>query len=203
MKCLIVVNAYIKNKSQIMQAERIAVELKLLGAECEICKNVALAEIVNGNIVAPEYDCCVFLDKDKAAARLLEKSGIRLFNSAAAVEVCDDKMLTHIALANCGVPMPDSIYAPLCYYADAKILHEFLNKVETLGYPLVAKTCYGSLGGGVFLVGNRAELEDFEAKYKTIAHFYQRFTGKGGEDIRAIVIGGENLFALCAEETKT
>ena len=196
MKCLIVVNAYIKNKSQIMQAERIAEELKRLGAECEIRKNIALAEIVNGNIVAPEYDCCIFLDKDKAAARLLEKSGIRLFNSAAAVEVCDDKMLTHIALANCGVPMPDSIYASLCYYADAEISHEYLNKVEKFGYPLVAKTCYGSLGGGVFLIRNRAELEAFEAKNKLIAHFYQKFTGKGGEDIRAIVIGGKFVCAM-------
>ncbi|MDE6105160.1 MAG: RimK family alpha-L-glutamate ligase, partial [Clostridia bacterium] len=196
MKCLIVVNAYIKNKSQIMQSKRITEELKLLGAECEIRKNIALAEIVNGNIVAPEYDCCVFLDKDKAAARLLEKSGLRLFNSAAAVEVCDDKILTHIALANCGVPMPDSIYAPLCYYADAEISHELLNKVEKLGYPLVAKTCYGSLGGGVFLISSRTVLEAFEDKNKLTAHFYQRFTGKGGQDIRAIVIGGKFVCAM-------
>lgn len=196
MKCLIVINAYIKNKSQIMQAERIAEELKRFGIECDIRKNIDLAEIVNGNIIALKYDCCVFLDKDKAAARLLEKSGIRLFNSAAAVEVCDDKMLTHIALANCDVPMPDSIYAPLCYYADAEISHEFLNKVERLGYPLVAKTCYGSLGGGVFLISNRNELEAFEAKNKLTAHFYQKFTGKGGEDIRAIVIGGKFVCAM-------
>ncbi|MDE6613024.1 MAG: RimK family alpha-L-glutamate ligase, partial [Clostridia bacterium] len=202
MKCLIVVNAYIKNKSQIMQAERIAEELRSLGAECKICKNVALAEIVNGNIIAPDYDCCVFLDKDKAAARLLEKSGIRLFNNAAAVEVCDDKMLTHIALSNGGILMPDCIYAPLCYYADASVLKEFLNRVEKLGYPLVAKTCYGSLGGGVFLINDRTELDAFEKTNKLTAHFYQKFIGNGGEDIRVIVIGGKFVCAMRRKNEK-
>ena len=44
MNCKIVVNAYIRNKSQIKQAERLAEELTLLGADCEIIKNVSLAE---------------------------------------------------------------------------------------------------------------------------------------------------------------
>ncbi|MDE5722258.1 MAG: RimK family alpha-L-glutamate ligase [Clostridia bacterium] len=202
MKCLIVVNAYIKNKSQIMQAERIAEELKRLGAECEIRKNIALAEIVKGNIIAPKYECCVFLDKDKAAARLLEKSGIRLFNNAAAVEMCDDKMLTHIALSNGGIPMPDCIYAPLCYYADASLSVEFLNRVEKLGYPLIAKTCYGSLGSGVFLINDHTELEAFEKSNKLAAHFYQKFIGCGGEDIRVIVIGGKVICAMRRKNEK-
>lgn len=196
MKCVIVVNAYIKNKSQIMQAERICEELRLLGAQCEILKNFNLAEIKDGKIIAPEADCWVFLDKDKAAARLLEKSGIRLFNSAEAIEICDDKMLTHIALANCNIPTPDSVYAPLCYYADAEIPLDFLDKVEKLGFPLVAKNCFGSLGNGVFLIKSRAELEDFEKKNKLTAHFYQKFIGRGGEDIRAIVIGGKFVCAM-------
>ena len=196
MKCIIVVNAYIKNKSQIMQAERICDELQLLGAQCEILKNFSLAEIKDGKIIAPEADCCVFLDKDKAAARLLEKSGIRLFNCAEAIEICDDKMLTHITLANCNITMPYSVYAPLCYYADAEVPSEFLDKVEKLGFPLVAKNCFGSLGNGVFLIKCRAELEDFEKKNKLTAHFYQKFIGRGGEDIRAIVIGGKLVCAM-------
>lgn len=197
MKCIIVVNAYIKNNSQIMQANRIAEELALLGVKCEIVKNINLAEIRDGKTVSEKYDCCVFLDKDKAAARLLEKCGIKLYNNSAAIEVCDDKVLTHIALSNCGIPMPDCIYAPLCYYNDAEIPETFLSGVyEKLGFPLVAKKCYGSLGSGVFLIKNMQELRAFEEENKLTEHFYQKFIGNGGEDIRVIVIGGKYVCAM-------
>ena len=197
MKGIVVVNAFIKNKSQIMQAERIVEELFLLGAECEIRKNIGLAEIKSGKTVAESYDFCVFLDKDKSTARLLEKCGVKLFNSAEAIEVCDDKMLTHIALSDCGIAMPDCINAPLCYYEDAEISEEFIGNIgDKLGYPLVAKKCYGSLGAGVFLIKNKAELIGFERLNKLTAHFYQKFIGSGGEDIRVIVIGGKYVCAM-------
>ena len=196
MNCLIAVNAYIKNKSQMMQAERISQELRLLGARCEIAKNLNLVAIKQGETVARDFDCCVFLDKDRAAARLLEKHGIRLFNSASAIEACDDKMLTHIALANLNIPMPDTIYAPLCYYEDAKIPSEFLERVAGLGFSLVAKQCFGSLGGGVFLIKTFDELEDYENRNKLTAHFYQKFIGCDGTDIRVIVIGGKFICAM-------
>ena len=196
MKIIIAINAYIKNRSQLLQAQRIAEELKLLGADCEILKNINLAKIYNGNVSAVSADVCVFLDKDKAAARLLEKSGVRLINKAQAMEICDDKMLTHVALTNVGIPMPDSIYAPLCYYGDAEISGDFLKSVEELGYPLVAKMCYGSLGAGVFLIGSYTELADYENRNKLAAHFYQKFVGNGGEDIRVIVIGGKYVCAM-------
>ncbi|MDE5943009.1 MAG: RimK family alpha-L-glutamate ligase [Clostridia bacterium] len=196
MNCLIVVNAYIKNRSQKMQAERIAQELRLLDAECSVAENVNLSLIIGGKTVAKRYDCCVFLDKDRAAARLLEKCGIRLFNSAQAIETCDDKMITHIALANNNITMPDCVYAPLCYYPDAEISDKFLDGVEKLGYPLVAKFCYGSLGSGVFKIENRSALRAFEENNKLCAHFYQKFTGSGGEDIRVIVIGGKYVCSM-------
>ena len=196
MRYIIVVNAYIRNKSQLAQAQRIAEELQLLGVDCEIIKNINLAEIKGGNVAALEADICIFLDKDRAAARLLEKSGVRLINCAEAIENCDDKMLTHIALANNNIPMPDTIYAPLCYYADAHIDSIFLKKVEMLGYPLVAKKCFGSLGSGVYLINSFSELEAFEKENKLVAHLYQKFIGKGGEDIRVIVIGGKFVCAM-------
>lgn len=196
MKHIIVVNAYIRNKSQLSQAQRIAEELRLLGADCKIIKNINLAEIKNGNIVAKNADICIYLDKDRAAARLLEKSGVRLFNCAEAIENCDDKMLTHIVLSNSGIPMPDSVYAPLCYNPDAQIEEIFLKNIEKLGYPLVAKMCFGSLGSGVYLIKNLSELTEFENENKLVAHFYQKFIGNGGEDIRVIVIGGKYVCAM-------
>lgn len=197
MNILIVVNAYIKNKSQILQAERIACELENLGARCKISKNFNLAYIKDGSVRYEDFDKCVFLDKDKASARLLEKSGKKLINSAKAIETCDDKMLTHIALSDNGILMPETYYAPLCYYNDAKVPDGYLKDVaENLHFPLVAKLCYGSLGSAVYLIKDFRELKDFEEKNKLSAHFYQKFIGKGGEDLRVIVIGGKYVCAM-------
>lgn len=198
MKGIITVNAYIKTESQISQADRIAEELKNLGCDVQVTRNLNLCRITDGKLSANDYDFCVFLDKDKACARMLEKSGTRLFNCAKAIELCDNKILTHIALSNNGINMPDSVYAPLCYYRDANISEEFLLQVEyTLGFPLVAKKCYGSLGAGVYLIKNRAELREFEENNKLIEHFYQRFINCGaGEDIRVLLIGGKYLCSM-------
>lgn len=197
MKVLIVVNAYIKNKSQLSQAERIAEELQNRGATVEVKKNFALAEISGNAVKAEEYGFCVFLDKDKVAARLLEKSGLRLFNTAAAIEVCDDKMLTNIALANGGFNVPDCVYAPLCYNEGSEINAQFLDQTaQKLSFPLVAKLNYGSLGAGVTLISNKEELYAYEKRNMLSPHFYQRFIDCGcGEDIRVIVVGGK---AVCA-----
>ena len=197
MKALIVVNAYIKNKSQISQAERIAEELAALGVSAEIKKNFNLVDISENGVASLDYAFCVFLDKDRVAARLLEKGGMRLFNSAAAIEVCDDKMLTNVALANCGFNIPDCIYAPLCYNAGSEVNRQFLNEVaQKLGFPLVAKTNYGSLGAGVSLVKDMDGLVEYERQNLTMPHFYQKFIDCGaGEDTRVIVIGGK---AVCA-----
>lgn len=196
MKHIIVVNSYIRNKSQLHQAQRIAEEFDYLGVDCNVVKNSGLAKISGGEIEAIKADVCVFLDKDRACARLLEKSGIRLFNKAEAIELCDDKMLTHIALSDSGISMPDTIYAPLCYYENASVDSEFLNYVEELGYPIIAKKCYGSLGEGVNLLINRNELAEYENKNKLSAHFFQKFVGIKGVDVRVIVIGGKYVCAM-------
>ena len=198
MKGIIIVNAYVKTKSQIMQAERIAEEFKNLGCDVEIKKNLNVCRIENGKIIANEYDFCIYLDKDKSCAQMLEKSGVKLFNTAKAIEICDNKMLTHIALANNGILMPNCVYAPLCYYKDAQISNQLINSVESnLSYPLVAKKCYGSLGNGVYLINNRNELIDFENENKIIEHFYQSFIDCGkGEDIRVLLVGKKYLCSM-------
>lgn len=198
MKGIILVNAYAKNKSQISQAQRICAELKNLGENVDIVKNTGIGEIAYGKTVAYNCDYCVFLDKDKAAARIFEKSGVKLFNRAKAIENCDDKMLTHIELANNGIPMPHTLYAPLCYTRDSDVSQEFLNSVEKkLGFPLIAKKCYGSLGSGVYMISDAEQLRDFEESNKLTEHLYQQFIGNGtGEDLRVIVIGGKFVCAM-------
>lgn len=196
-KVLIVLNAYQRYGAQTSKAARLKEELEKLGAEVEVVNNFRLADVIGGNSVSP-YNCrCVFLDKDKAAAYLLEKAGCRLFNSARAMELCDDKMLTHAALCGAGINMPHTVYAPLCYYADTPAPEEFLKSVgESLGFPLVAKLCYGSLGSGVFLIDGSDSLCEFEEQNKLQAHLYQQYITPAGTDVRCIVIGGKFVCAM-------
>ena len=154
-KVIIVLNAYQRPGAQMEKANRLKDELEKLGAEAEIVRNFRLADVVNGTTFS-KYRCkCVFLDKDKSAAYLLEKAGCRLFNSARAMELCDDKMLTHAALCGAGINMPKTIYAPLCYYPDAPVPEEFLKGVgESLGYPLVAPSTDTALAYMVSIISS-------------------------------------------------
>lgn len=191
-KGLILYNAYASEPSH--QVLRMSEELSSLGVAVAARRNdffpYSVKKTVSGRL---EQDFCLYLDKDKYTARLMEKQGLRLFDSAAAIELCDDKMLTHIALANNGVPMPETLPGLLCYYPDAQVKKAALDEVEArLGYPLVVKQAFGSRGSGVFLARNRAELENIAESVKLCPHLFQRYIADShGRDMRVIVIGGE------------
>ena len=200
MKGLILVNAYTQSEHELNQPRRIMAELAGLGVPCDLRRNNFVPAWVAGDIrsdAARGYDFCVYLDKDRYVPRLLERTGMRLFNRAQAVEACDDKMLTHIALAEM-VPMPATIPAPLCYTAGAPLSEEFLGRVEDiLGYPVVVKECYGSLGMGVYLAHDRAQLREIAASLQGKPHLFQKFiTESAGRDLRVIVIGGRAVGAM-------
>lgn len=203
MKGFIVINAYPNGEKFYHQAGRIASELQTLGIETDIFRNGELSAWITekGEVetsLQKEYDFCVYLDKDKYLGELLQKSGLRLFNSASAVSVCDDKMSTYFALVGCKVPMAKTISAPLCYTPAATPSELFLSQVaNVLGFPLVAKKSYGSFGAGVRLVRDVQELKNVETEWLYIPHFYQAFIEESqGKDVRVIVIGGRAVAAM-------
>ncbi len=193
MNGIVLMNAYTKSSGAMRQASRIAEELKMRGVDMQIKKNGSFdAEIVNGVIsVKNKPDFVVYLDKDKYLSRMYERLGIRLFNSAAAVELCDDKMLTYITLSGANIAMPDTLPAPLCYYNDAKIESAYCDNIEKkLGYPLIVKKSFGSWGMDVRLAKNRTELENIANEFKLFPHLYQKYiAGAKGQDTRVLVIG--------------
>lgn len=198
MRAVILVNAYIRAPAMLRQAERIAAELRLRGVRVDIVKNGDFPCAVAGEIsLGDRPDFVVDLDKDKYLPRMLEKCGVRLFNRAQAVEVCDDKMLTCIALAGGGVRQPDTVPAPLCYYADAAVREEFLRSVgRRLGFPLVVKKSFGSWGEGVRLARDAQELAAAAEEFKLQPHLYQKRVGKAGEDLRVLVVGGRAIACM-------
>lgn len=200
MKGLILVNAYTQSEHELNQPRRIQAELAARGTQCDLVRNDFVPAYLSGGVrsdAASAYDFCVYLDKDSYASHLLERAGMRLFNRADAVEDCDDKMRTHIALAGI-VPMPTTVAAPLCYTPGAPLSAQFLARTEAiLGYPVVIKECYGSLGKGVYLAHDRRELEAIAEKLQRVPHLYQRFIAESaGQDLRVIVIGGKAIAAM-------
>ena len=171
-------------------------EFSKLGVSLDVVKNDGtLAEIKENNIQLniPKCDFVIYLDKDIYLARILEKSGIPMFNKADFIKLCDDKMLTFIKCVDMGIKMPDTFAGPLVYTSIQEPHLEFLDEIiEKLGFPMVVKKVYGSLGEGVFLVQNKEELTTL---YKEICHspvLFQRYVSSSkGRSIRVIVIDGK------------
>ena len=198
-KCIILINAY-ADKRGTRQTKRLAEELALFGITSEVRTNDRFPlRVKDGKVELSGFDCdfCIYLDKDKYIAAMLEKKGVKLFNRADAIEICDDKMLTHIALSNSGVPMPETIPGLLCYDQSAVIPDEVIDKIESLAYPIVVKQSYGSIGKGVFKADNRKELKELCEKVKLTPHLFQKFIAQSsGKDMRVIVIGGKAIGAI-------
>lgn len=191
-KGLIITNGYLVANGIKHQLSRLTEEFLKLGVEVEVKRNNELhSYIEKGNIKANlgHYDFVMYLDKDRYIADLLERSGYRLFNKVLSIVRCDDKMLTHITLSNSGIKMPTTISSTLCYHDDGN--RDYLKDVEkTIGFPLIVKENYGSLGRQVYFVENSAELKQIEDKLIHIPHIFQEFISTSkGVDYRVIVIG--------------
>lgn len=193
----IIVNAFSRDEEYLYQAKRIQQELLNLNVKADIITNDSyLAIIDDDNIVTKfdSYDFYVYFDKDEYVLSMLEKSGAKVFNGCSAIAKCNDKMTTYIELANNGFRLLKTIPGLLCYRENEPIKESSVEFVETLGYPLVAKKSYGSLGEGVYLVRNRAELVGIMTDMKCMSHLFQEYVATSyGKDLRVIVIGDKAI----------
>ena len=200
MKGFVLINAFNKSDSYLNQPSRLKEEFIKRNVELDILSNDGLRTYIDGDGKIfngyKGYDFCIYFDKDEYVSACLEKCGIRLFNSAEAVRVCDDKYRTYIALSDCGVKVPTTFCAPLCYTNGATVDNDYVESLErVLGFPLVVKTNYGSLGASVKLINNEDELIAYANREAFTPHIYQKFI-KSGEDIRIIVIGGKAVASM-------
>ena len=198
---LAILNAYIQTPASIHFYKRMKEELEILGVSLDCKTNSEILTLIgsDGEVLAREmakYDFVLYLDKDEYVAAMLEKAGMKLFDSAEAIRLCDNKMLTYIALSNAGIKMPKTISAPLNYVGSDD--DSFIKKVaEELPFPFVAKDNYGSLGKEVYLINNYGELVEFEKNHKFGAHLYQELIESSkGHDFRIIVIDGKVVASM-------
>ncbi len=189
---LIVVNGYYHSAAYAYQVERFREELAKRGVGANVYEN--------NKVVSTEtrFDCdfALFLDKDVSLALLMERKGIRLFNTAQAIENADNKARTAAMLTGTDVRIQKTVFRPKRYVydgADEVFLRETAN---TLGFPLVAKYACGSLGEQVFLICTWEELLAIDEKMGATDGIYQQYRSSGkGESYRVIVIGGKAIGA--------
>ena len=145
-------------------------------------------------------DFVIFWDKDIKLARLLEAEGFRVFNTADAIEACDDKALTFIKLKNKNIKMPKTFCAPMTFDKEYKD-YTFVLQVEgSLGYPMIIKENKGSFGEQVYMVNNYYEAVDKIKEIGSSDFIMQEYVESSkGVDIRIHVVGEKIVTAMKRE----
>ena len=149
-----------------------------------------------GDGFSPLPDFAIFWDKDIYLAQLLEEAGVRLFNSCRAIDLCDNKAKTYMALVKGGVPVPDTVIAPKTFEGLGYTDMTFLDRaIERLGLPLVIKESYGSFGQQVYLARSREEAVEI---IRGIGHkdfVLQSFiaSSEGRDDFRSNISNGGSM----------
>lgn len=201
-KILVILNAFFSGPNNEYKARRLKEEFSLLNIDVDVLDAVSLLPLCYGDKIdldLSSYACAIDLDKDAYLAKIISMK-LPMYNSYESMILSDDKMQTILSLYQSGVNAPLTIPAPLCYTDTPNLVRRkaFLDRVQSeLGFPLVFKECYGSLGRQVFLIQNRDELEDYEKRACHVAHLYEKFLSKHkGHDYRIIVLEGKVIACM-------
>ncbi len=148
-------------------------------------------------------DFVLFWDKDVALAKRLENAGFRLFNSADGVAICDNKILTTLALENT-VAMPKTLFSPKTFpgvgYDDLSFVSQ---AVSQLGLPLVIKEACGSFGQQVYLAETLQQAQETVLSLQGKDFLFQQFVAESrGKDVRVNVVGGKAVNAILRQSER-
>lgn len=158
------------------------------------------ADFVRG---VPENEAAfaLFYDKDIRLAQRLEMQGVRVFNCASAIALCDDKTLTHLQLERANLPQPKYVLCPQTFpgigYGELQFVEE---AGEMLDWPLVIKEGCGSFGQQVYLAHNIIEAKQLVERIGAKPVLFQQFISEcAGHDERLFVVGDKVIAAIRRE----
>lgn len=143
-------------------------------------------------------DFVLFTDKDIYLARQLELLGVRVFNSANAIEISDDKIASYQVLAAKDLPIPKTIISPKIFNKGKNLDIDFIDKVKSeLNFPLIIKEAFGSFGEQVYLIKTGDELvnKTIELIGKPFI-FQELITTSYGKDLRLQVVGNKVVASI-------
>ena len=153
--------------------------------------------VIGSEAREPKPSFVLFWDKDVLLAKALEQSGLRLFNSAEALRLADDKAETALKLAAAGIATPDTIPAPTCFPGCKRNPASAEQAAKILGWPLIIKENKGSFGQQVYLANNVREAERILTLIGEHDCIFQRFIADSkGKDLRVTVVGGKVVCAM-------
>ncbi len=201
-KIWLVSNSYLESKKHELLHSDLIKNAKEFDIELIIIESEDYAKIyANPPTNEGKPDLVLFWDKDVKFAKFLELQGIKLINSAKAIDICDDKSKTYLSLVNKGIKMPKTIISPLIYFKVDWQGKKFIkDAINYLNFPMVVKECYGSFGNQVYLVNNEKDLIDLLNSLGTIPFILQEFIESSkGRDIRVFTLGGKVICSIHRE----
>jgi [lysine-biosynthesis-protein LysW]--L-2-aminoadipate ligase len=145
-----------------------------------------------------EYDAvlvrCISHTQAFYVTRILEMAGVNAVCSHRSISTCGDKLLTNAALADAGLPAPQTRIA---FTPEAA-----LDVIEEMGYPVVLKPLTGSWGRLLARINDRDAAEAVLEHKTTLGghlhsvYYIQEYVNKPGRDIRSFVVGNETIAAI-------
>lgn len=146
----------------------------------------------------PLPDFVIFTDKDIYLAKQFELMGIRVFNSAYAIETSDDKIATYQMLAKQNITIPKTIIAPKLFPVSQTLDITYLENVAlTLGFPFIIKEAFGSFGEQVYLIHTMEEMKEKVISLQGKPFIFQAFIQSSyGRDVRLHVVGDEVVASM-------
>jgi [lysine-biosynthesis-protein LysW]--L-2-aminoadipate ligase len=137
---------------------------------------------------------CINHSRALHSLRLFESLGIICVNSYKVGNICGDKLLTSVALAEHHIPQPE--------VRVAFTQESALKAIEDMGYSVVLKPAVGSWGRLISKVNDRDAAESLlEHKhvlgsYHHSIYYIQKYVEKHGRDIRSFVVGDDCIAAI-------
>ena len=197
MKAWLIVNGFLDSTKFMDLYGYLSRSAKKHGVTLEIKSSDSLVCKTDEEIRQEALDLVLFWDKDVHLAARLEKIGLKLYNSAKAIEICDNKALTYLALEG-KVATPKTVIAPKTFEGVGYTTLDFVeNATRVLGLPMIIKESYGSFGAQVYLAKTLNEAKATVAKIAHREFIMQEFILESeGRDVRVNVVGGRVVSAM-------
>ena len=137
---------------------------------------------------------CINHSRALHSLRLFESVGITCVNTYKVGNICGDKLLTSIALAEHNIPQPEVRVA----FTEKSAIQA----IEDMDYPVVLKPAIGSWGRLISKINDRdaaeaiLEHKKILGSYHHSIYYIQKYIEKKGRDIRSFVVGDECIAAI-------
>ena len=200
MNCWLVVNTFMDGEKFKKLYELLSDAFKKRGVSLSI-KRAQDISLEVGKDIKNKPDFAIFWDKDIYLAERLEEQGIRLFNNARSIYLCDNKIAMYQELAKQQIRIPRTLIAPKTFEGLGYTNLAFLKEAgDQLGWPLVIKEAYGSFGEQVYLANDIKEAEQIVNRIGYKDFLMQEFVASSkGRDIRINIVGDQAVVSMLRE----